>query len=83
MKTVHISKQAKKNLDSLPADRKGQIIDCLERMDGHDILILLNVAKRFINIDDLEDMLAEEDDLKAIEEAEKEFATGKAFVMEI
>jgi len=39
--------------------------------------------KTIYHIDDLEDMLAEEDDLKAIEEAEREFATGEAAVLEM
>ena len=39
--------------------------------------------KTIYHIDDLEDMLAEEDDLKAIEEAEREFATDEAVVMEM
>jgi len=45
LKTVYVSKKAKKTLDNLSAD--------------------------------LEDIIAEEDDLKAIAEAEKEFATGE------
>ena len=62
---------------------KNEMINCIERMDGRDIQILLNVAKRFISIDDLEDELEEAADLKAIEEAEKEFAAGEALILEI
>ncbi|MBR3622250.1 MAG: hypothetical protein IKN43_02750 [Selenomonadaceae bacterium] len=62
---------------------KNEMLDCLEQMDGQDILLLLNIAKRFINTDDLEDVLAEDDDLKAIEEAEKEFAAGTEYIMQI
>ncbi|MBP3723634.1 MAG: hypothetical protein J6I62_10330 [Selenomonadaceae bacterium] len=62
---------------------KNEMINCIERMDGRDIQILLNVAKRFISIDDLEDELEEAADLKAIEESEKEFAAGEALILEI
>lgn len=62
---------------------KNEMINCIERMNGRDIQILLNVAKRFISIDDLEDELEEAADLKAIEEAEKEFAAGEALILEI
>ena len=62
---------------------KNEMINCIERMDGRDIQILLNVAKRFISIDDLEDELEEAADLKTIEESEKEFAAGEALILEI
>ena len=60
---------------------KNEMIDYLEQMEGSDILLLLNIAKRFTS-DDLEDILAEESDLKAIEEAEKEFAAGEAITLD-
>ena len=62
---------------------KNEMINCLEQMNGQDVLLLLNIAKRFISIDDLEDELEEEADLEAIEEAEKEFANGKEYIMRI
>lgn len=37
MKTIYISKQAKKNLDSLPADRRGQIIDAIRNLPSGDV----------------------------------------------
>lgn len=61
---------------------KNEMIGYLERMEGQDILLLLNVAKRFISIDDLEDELAEESDLKAIEEAEREYAAGETMSLD-
>ncbi|MBR3622251.1 MAG: type II toxin-antitoxin system RelE/ParE family toxin [Selenomonadaceae bacterium] len=34
---MHISKQAKKSLDSLPPDRKGQIQDAIKNLPGGDV----------------------------------------------
>lgn len=62
---------------------KNEMINYLEQMNGQDVLLLLNIAKRFMIIDDLEDEIEEEADLKAIEEAEKEFALGKEYIMKI
>ena len=37
MKTIYISKQAKKSLDDLPADRKGQIVDAIRNLPNGDV----------------------------------------------
>lgn len=60
---------------------RAQMIDMVNRLPDAELMVLLEVAKRFIMLDEADD-IATPDDIRACEEAMEEYRRGETIPLE-